>query len=338
MRGRGSARNKGNSRDEDNEVKSNSRRHFCHCIVPRIASDRFALHFYRLFGVIKENRRKRGKMRPYFFLLSLALLSAFRDCNSACVFSVSTKDTECWGLSNVASATTPASCRQACCDAANCALWQFCVSPAPGCPSAGTGGCWIGNGSNTCHPVEGWNGETLNAVYLTVPPTPQPIPVMGNATSPSGQTISIDSTSLRFGGQPVLPRMGEVQFSRVPAEEWLDTLSAARAGGLSTIGTYVFWIHHEEQQGVWRWDGQRDLRSFVQLASSLNLTVVIRAGPWAHGECRNGGFPDWLQHMPGIQLRSLQPLYMQYVTNLYQQIAAQLKGLYWSDGGPVIGM
>lgn len=161
---------------------------------------------------------------------------------------------------------------------------------------------------------------------------------MGNATSPSGQTISIDSTSLRFGGQPVFPRMGEVQFSRVPAEEWLDTLSAARAGGLSTIGTYVFWIHHEEQQGVWRWDGQRDLRSFVQQASSLNLTVVIRAGPWAHGECRNGGFPDWLQHMPGIQLRSLQPLYMQYVTNLYQQIAAQLKGLYWSDGGPVIGM
>lgn len=24
------------------------------------------------------------------------------------------------------------------------------------------------------------------------------------------------------------------------------------------------------------------------------MKVWLRIGPWAHGECRNGGFPDWL--------------------------------------------
>jgi hypothetical protein len=104
------------------------------------------------------------------------------------------------------------------------------------------------------------------------------------------------------------------------------------------VGTYAFWIHHAPvSNGSYDWTGSNDLRAFVQTAAQVGLHVFIRAGPWAHGESRNGGFPDWLQHYPGIQLRSTQPLFMSFATEWYQQIAAQLSGLYWSDGGPVIG-
>jgi beta-galactosidase len=72
--------------------------------------------------------------------------------------------------------------------------------------------------------------------------------------------------------------------------------------------------------------------------SDANLTLFLRVGPWAHGESRHGGFPDWLVSTPGIRLRSLQPLFMGFVKILYQQIANQLQGLYWSDGGPVVGV
>ena len=67
------------------------------------------------------------------------------------------------------------------------------------------------------------------------------------------------------------------------------------------------------------------------------MYVYPRIGPWAHGEVRNGGFPDWLL-TKGTKLRSADPLFLGYVNGLYGQVAAQLKGLYFKDGGPVIGV
>ncbi len=40
--------------------------------------------------------------------------------------------------------------------------------------------------------------------------------------------------------------------------------------------------------------GDNDIRAFIEECKDVGLDVVIRIGPWAHGECRNGGFPDWL--------------------------------------------
>lgn len=63
---------------------------------------------------------------------------------------------------------------------------------------------------------------------------------------------------------------------------------------MQIISTYIFWIHHEEVEGQFDWSGQRNLREFVQLCAKHGLYVYPRIGPWAHGEVRNGGLPDWL--------------------------------------------
>ena len=67
-----------------------------------------------------------------------------------------------------------------------------------------------------------------------------------------------------------------------------------KAGGIQIVSTYVFWIHHEEQEGKFNWTGNRDLRKFIELCGNLGLYAYPRIGPWCHGECRNGGFPDWI--------------------------------------------
>ena len=61
------------------------------------------------------------------------------------------------------------------------------------------------------------------------------------------------------------------------------------AGGINIVSSYVFWIHHEETQGDFDWSGNRDLRKFVELCARLVLHVLLRPGPFVHGECRNGG-------------------------------------------------
>src|SRR5690606_5552320 len=64
---------------------------------------------------------------------------------------------------------------------------------------------------------------------------------------------------------------------------------------------------------------------------------ILRIGPFDHGEVRNGGFPDWLYGMP-CEKRSNDPLYLELVERLYQEIGYQIKGLLFKDGGPIIGV
>jgi len=131
--------------------------------------------------------------------------------------------------------------------------------------------------------------------------------------------------------------MGEFQFARYPADEWREELIKMKEGGIDIVATYVFWIYHEEQEGEWDWSGSRNLRKFIETANEVDLKAIVRCGPWCHGEVRNGGTPDWVLKK-GWRVRSNDPRYLEKSGTLYGQIAAQLAGLLWKDGGPVIGI
>ncbi|HLP09636.1 MAG TPA: beta-galactosidase, partial [Opitutaceae bacterium] len=173
-------------------------------------------------------------------------------------------------------------------------------------------------------------------VTLVPPTAPKTGFTLGTAANPAGQTISADSQSLLRDGQPWTPVMGEFHYSRYPANEWRQELLKMKAGGIDIVATYVFWIHHEEIEGQWEWSGDKDLRSFVKAAGDAGLKVIVRCGPWCHGEVRNGGLPDWL--VARGKTRSEDPAFLASTTKLYHQIAGQLNGLLWKDGGPVIGI
>ncbi|MGH7989796.1 MAG: beta-galactosidase, partial [Limisphaerales bacterium] len=160
---------------------------------------------------------------------------------------------------------------------------------------------------------------------------------MGTATNPDGTTLAMDSDSLLLNGKPWMPVMGEFHFSRYPENEWREELLKMKAGGVDIVSTYVFWIHQEEIEGQFDWSGSRNLRRFVQTCQDVGLKVFVRCGPWDHGEVRNGGFPDWLLKK-GWKLRSNDTNYLNAVKIFYGQIAKQLDGLFWKNGGPVIGI
>jgi hypothetical protein len=153
--------------------------------------------------------------------------------------------------------------------------------------------------------------------------------------SPTGEVLSTDSASLMLNGRHVLWAMGEFHYSRYPADQWRTELLKMRAGGIDVVSTYVFWIHHEEVKGRWDWSGQRNLRRFLETAHEVGLKAFVRGGPWVHGECRNGGLPDWL--VKECRTRTDDPSYLGHVSEFYDQIGTQLRGLLWKDGGPVIG-
>jgi len=159
---------------------------------------------------------------------------------------------------------------------------------------------------------------------------------VGSATSPDGTVLGVDSNSLTLNGKPWMPVMGEIHFVRLPEAEWDASLAKIKAAGVDIVATYLFWNYHEETPGSFNWSGDRDLRKFVELAQKNGLKVIVRLGPWSHGEVRYGGVPDWMVHE--LPLRGSDPQYMGFVDRYWGQIADQLKGLLWKDGGPVVGV
>ncbi|MCA2225186.1 beta-galactosidase [Nonomuraea aurantiaca] len=149
--------------------------------------------------------------------------------------------------------------------------------------------------------------------------------------------IEVNARHLTRGGRPWFPVMGEFHYGRYPVGEWREELLKVRAGGVTAVSTYVFWNLHEERRGVFDWTGDRDLRRFVMTCAELGLDVVVRIGPWGHGESRNGGFPDWVLAADGVP-RTDDPRYLELVRPLFEQIATQLQGLTREHGGPVVAV
>ena len=174
---------------------------------------------------------------------------------------------------------------------------------------------------------------------LTAPATPKVIRsshLRMGGTNPQGERIDVNNFYLSIGGRPTIPVMGEFHYVRYPADQWEEEILKMKAGGVTVIPTYVFWSLHEEVEGQYRWDGQRDLRRFLLLCKKHQMAVIVRLGPFCHGEIRSGGLPDWLFAKP-LEVRSNDPEYLKLVKRLYTEIGRQTAGLYYKDGGPIIG-
>ncbi|TDB76931.1 galactose-1-phosphate uridylyltransferase [Micromonospora sp. KC723] len=148
--------------------------------------------------------------------------------------------------------------------------------------------------------------------------------------------VSLTNRYLTRDGAPVIPVSGELHYSRVPRDRWAERLRQMRAGGITVVATYVIWIHHVEQRGAPRFDGNLDVATFVDLCAEAGLDVVLRIGPWCHGEVRNGGFPDWVQRAP-VRHRTDDPDYLELVREWWGQLAAALAGRC-SPAGTVLGI
>lgn len=134
-----------------------------------------------------------------------------------------------------------------------------------------------------------------------------------------------DATSryITLDGVPVTVTAGEFHFSRYDCRFWEMEILKMKAQGLDCVSTYVFWNHHERRPGKFDFGGNNDINRFVSLCKRHGLKVILRIGPWCHGEVRRGGFPDYLAFVPGK--RKSTPLYMHFVKRFWTALAERVK-------------
>ncbi|MEK6570179.1 MAG: beta-galactosidase family protein [Bacteroidota bacterium] len=139
-----------------------------------------------------------------------------------------------------------------------------------------------------------------------------------------------------MNGKPYRIFSGEMHYSRIPQEYWIDRLLKAKAMGLNTICTYIFWNLHEPQPGRFDFSGRLDVAKYIRTAQEIGLNVTIRPGPYVCSEWDLGGLPSWLLKDKDIKLRCSDPKYLKAVERYIMRLGKELKGLQVTSGGPII--
>ncbi|WP_256009384.1 glycoside hydrolase family 35 protein [Desertivirga xinjiangensis] len=149
-------------------------------------------------------------------------------------------------------------------------------------------------------------------------------------------TFALGDSTFLLDGKPLQMISGEMHCARIPREYWRDRMKAAKAMGLNTIGTYVFWNAHEPVQGKYDFSGNNDIAEFVRIAGEEGLWVVMRPSPYVCAEWEFGGYPWWLLKDKTLKVRSRDPKFLDAYKKYINELAKELKPLQVTQGGNIL--
>jgi len=158
------------------------------------------------------------------------------------------------------------------------------------------------------------------------------------AQAPAAHQLRVNGDRFELDGKPFQIISGAIHSARVPRAYWRDRLRKAKAMGLNTVETYVFWNVYEREPGQFDFSGQNDLAEFIREAQQEGLYVILRPGPYACAEWEFGGYPPWLLRDPTMQVRSSNPAFMAAASRWLHRLGQELAPLQSANGGPIIAV
>ncbi|KUI52523.1 Beta-galactosidase [Cytospora mali] len=163
------------------------------------------------------------------------------------------------------------------------------------------------------------------------------LPFPAAASSVAAPAFTYNNNSFLLHGEPYVIVGGQMDPQRIPPEYWRDRLSKARAMGLNTIFSYVYWNLLEPDQGQWLGNKpSNDIAEYFRIAREEGLHTVLRPGPYICGEREWGGFPAWLATVPGLVVRTYNEPFLNYSKSYLERLAADLRPMQVTQGGPLL--
>jgi beta-galactosidase len=165
-----------------------------------------------------------------------------------------------------------------------------------------------------------------------------PAVISGQSKEPTVHTFNVVGTQFLFDGKPYQIISGEMHYPRIPRAYWRDRFRKARAMGLNTITTYVFWNVHEPHPGIYDFAGQNDIAEYIREAQQEGLNVILRPGPYVCAEWELGGYPSWLLKDRSLVLRSNDPKNIAPMQTWFARLGKEITPLLLRNGGPIIAV
>ncbi len=152
----------------------------------------------------------------------------------------------------------------------------------------------------------------------------------------SARSFGWKGTDFLLDGKPFVIRSGEMHYPRVPRIYWRDRMKKAKAMGLNTINTVVFWNMHEPKRGQFDFAGNLDLAEFVRTAQKEGLYVILRPGSYICAEWDFGGFPAWLLAEKDMKVRTADARFLAASKRYMAEVGKRLAPLEIAKGGNIL--
>jgi len=150
-------------------------------------------------------------------------------------------------------------------------------------------------------------------------------------------TFVLGETEFLLDGEPFQIISGEMHPARIPVEYWRHRIQMAKAMGCNTISAYIFWNYHEQEEGEYDFTtGNRNIREFIEIVQDEKMWLLIRPGPYVCAEWELGGIPPYLLRIPDIELRSMDPRYIEAAERFMSRLAEEIKPYLITEGGPIL--
>ena len=166
--------------------------------------------------------------------------------------------------------------------------------------------------------------------------------------------VKIQDKALWINGKKELIVSGEVHYYRLEKSEWQDRITKLKESGCNAVASYIPWICHEEEEGLFDltgWERENlDVVGFIDLCAQNDLYFIARPGPFIMAEMKNEGIPYWVEEKypllrsftwehritPNKTLDYLAPDFINCVDKWYEQIMPVLADRLITKGGNVI--
>jgi beta-galactosidase GanA len=123
-------------------------------------------------------------------------------------------------------------------------------------------------------------------------------------THKHGHKITWDKHCFYINSEPIILVSGEFHYWRLPDQSrWKSILMQYKAGGLNCIRIYFHWGYHSPDDGVYLWEGNKDIEYLLTLCEELDLFVLCAPGPYICAETQAGGLPLWMIQKREIRIR-----------------------------------
>lgn len=170
------------------------------------------------------------------------------------------------------------------------------------------------------------------------------------------KSLKMDKHYFLVDGKPKQLWFGEMDYFRIPRENWSKCLDQLKAMGMDGVSIYVAWISHERKDGEIDFTDNLDLDAFLTLIEEKEMFAWLRPGPYVYAELRFAGIPPWLavKHPEvlacrwkdgkfepldeGMSISYLHPTFLKYVDRWYSKVIPIIARHALSKGGCVVSI
>jgi len=152
-------------------------------------------------------------------------------------------------------------------------------------------------------------------------------------------TVTYDGRSFLLDGRRIWIVSGTICYASVPRANWRDRIHAARLAGLNAVEVPVVWARHEVLPRQFDFEGDNDLRHFIELIHEAGLHCILRPGPYIGGSWDFGGLPPWIRTLEGVRIRGASSAFLEPASRFITAVAEQVRHLQVTStgkGGPIL--